>query len=374
MSDYDVTPAIRAIDYFVQEQLSNWYVRLSRRVFWKGEMSREKEAAYQTLYECLQTVATLMSPIAPFYAEKLWQDLRASQDELAESVHLSFFPAVNESEIDTHLEERVDMARRLTSLILSIRKKERVKVRQPLQKAMVAVLGKDMHEALDLVADQIEAEVNIKELEYITGENSVPVKKVKPNFRALGPKIGKLVKEVGPALGKLSQDDIRDFEANGSITLALSTQEFELTLEDAEIVTEDIPGWSVASDGRYTVALDLTITEELKQEGIARELVKRIQDARKGQGFELTDRIRVQVSQHDELQAAIEKHAAYVQQETLADELSVVAGLAGGEEVDIEGTAAGSCTHLRGHETVPRPVCRLLPQKKNKKSASVQCS
>lgn len=337
MSDYDITPSIRAIDYFVQEQLSNWFVRLSRRVFWKGDMDRDKEAAYQTLYECLQTVAILMSPIAPFYAERLWQDLRSTQEELAESVHLAYFPKVDESAIDKNLEERVDMARRLTSLILSIRKKEKIKVRQPLHKAMVAVLGKDMHEQLELVADQIEAEVNVKEMEYITGDNSVLVKKVKPNFRALGPKVGKMVKEIGPALAKLTQDDIRDFEANGSVTLALSAQEFELTLEDAEIVTEDIPGWAVASDGRYTVALETTLTDELRQEGMARELVKRIQDARKGQGFEIQDRISVQLSSHESLSVAVEKYGDYVKRETLADSLTVVEGLARGEEVDIEG-------------------------------------
>jgi isoleucyl-tRNA synthetase len=341
LNDYDPTPAVRAIDYFVQEQLSNWYVRLSRRVFWKGEMNKEKEAAYQTLFECLGTVATLMSPIAPFFSEQLWQDLKVGHPEWADSVHLTDFPKLKEELIDADLEERVDMARRLTSLILSIRKKEKAKVRQPLQKAMVAVLGKDMHTQLDLVADQIKAEVNVKEIEYITGENSILVKKVKPNFRTLGPKIGKLVKEVGPALANISQEDIQQLESEGKITLSLSSQSLDLTLDDAEIVTEDIPGWSVASDGRYTVALDLHISEELEKEGIARELVKRIQDLRKSQGFEVTDRIRISLSQNDAWDEAVKAHEAYIKQETLANDLDLVTSLPKGEVIavnDIQGT------------------------------------
>lgn len=330
MDDYEATPAIRAIDYFVNEQLSNWYVRLSRRIFWKGEMNKEKEAAYQTLYECLHTVAVLMSPYAPFFSDRLYRDLSAG-----ESVHLANFPEINEAEIDLSLEERMEMAQRLTSMILSIRKKEKLKVRQPLQKAMVAVLGKDMHEQLDRVQAIIAAEVNVKEINYITGDNAVLVKKVKPNFRLLGPKLGKLIKELGPALAKLTQAEIRQLEAEGELQVQLS-EPITLTSNELEVVSEDIPGWAVASDGKYTVALDLSLTEDLKQEGIARELVNRIQNLRKDKGFDVTDKIEIQLVKNEAWDEAVESFSQYIQQETLAQNLAVVEGIPYGDAIEIE--------------------------------------
>ncbi len=330
MDDYEATPAIRAIDYFVNEQLSNWYVRLSRRIFWKGEMNQEKEAAYQTLYECLRTVAVLMSPFAPFFSDRLYRDLGAG-----ESVHLANFPEINADEIDLSLEERMEMAQRLTSMILSIRKKEKLKVRQPLQKAMVAVLGKDMHEQLDRVQAIIAAEVNVKDITYITGDNAVLVKKVKPNFRLLGPKLGKLIKELGPALAKLTQAEIRQLEAEGELQVQLS-EPITLTSNELEVVSEDIPGWAVASDGKYTVALDLSLTEDLKQEGIARELVNRIQNLRKDKGFDVTDKIEIQLVKNEAWDEAVESFSQYIQQETLAQNLAVVEGIPYGDAIEIE--------------------------------------
>ncbi|MEM6262486.1 MAG: isoleucine--tRNA ligase [Bacteroidota bacterium] len=330
MDDYDVTPAIRAIDFFVNEQLSNWYVRLSRRIFWKGESNEEQQAAFATLHECLGKVAILMSPIAPFFSDKLYRDLG-----LGESVHLADFPTVDKALIDPSLEERMDMAQRLTSLIRSIRRKENLKIRQPLNKAMVAVLGQDMHEQLDRVQGLIAAEVNVKKLEYITGDNEILVKKVKPNFRALGPKVGKLIKEIGPALAKLSQEDIRQLEQEGQFELALSSQSFTIETGDVEVVSEDIPGWSVASDGRYTVALDITLTDTLRDEGVARELVNRIQNLRKSKGFEVTDKIQVALSANQVWNRAVETFGEYIRHETLANEIALSPELAEGDEIDV---------------------------------------
>lgn len=327
---YDPTPAVRAIDYFVTEQLSNWYVRLSRRVFWKGELNDEKRAAYQTLYECLKTVSVLMSPIAPFFSERLYQDLGG------ESVHLADFPAFDEALINKDLEERMDLARTLTSMILSIRKKEKMRVRQPLQKALVAVIGQDMHTQLELVADLIKSEVNVKELEYITGENSTLKKKVNANFKVLGRKLGPLIKEIKPALAALSQDDIKQWEQTGTFLVQLSTPT-EISINEVEIVSEDIPGWSVANDGRYTVALDVTLSDELKEEGIARELVNRIQNLRKAKGFEVTDRIRVQLAANDVWNSAATSFNEYISLEVLAESLSVNDDLESEDTIEVEG-------------------------------------
>ncbi|WNJ21432.1 isoleucine--tRNA ligase [Pontibacter sp. G13] len=332
MDDYEPTRAVRAIDQFVNELLSNWYVRLARRRFWDGD-----KAAFQTLFECLETVAILMSPFAPFYADRLYRDLM--QGSGAESVHLARFPKVDDSLIDLNAEARMEMAQKITSLILSIRRKEKLKVRQPLEKAMVALLDPKKREALDRVKDLVAHEVNLKKIEYITEDNSILVKKVKPNFRTLGPKVGPMMKEIGPALAKFDQADIRNLETQGVVTLQLSDREFQLELSDVEIKSEDIPGWSVASDGDYTVALDVTLTDELRQEGIAREFVNRIQNLRKGKGFDVTDKIEVQISHDDAWVAAISNFKDYISAETLAEKLEVVngGGLSAGDEFDIDG-------------------------------------
>ena len=330
MDDYEPTRSVRAIDDFVQEQLSNWYVRLSRRRFWDGDA-----AAFQTLYECLETVAVLMSPFAPFYAEKLHRDLTGQ----SESVHLAHFPALDEAAIDPQAEARMDMAQRITSLILSLRRKDKIKVRQPLYKAMVAILNPELRAELSQVQDLIASETNIKDIEYITEDNSILVKKIKPNFRALGPKVGKLIKEVGPQLAKFSQEDIRQLEQAGHTTLQLSNGELKLELNDVEITTQDIPGWSVASDDVYTVALDIHIDDALAQEGLAREFVNRIQNLRKAKGLEVTDRIEVQISALPEWRPALEAYQGYISGETLIEEFKLSDHLNGdADELEINGT------------------------------------
>jgi len=332
LDDYEPTKAVRALEAFVIDQLSNWYVRLSRSRFWDGDPQ-----AFQTLYECLQTVAILMSPLAPFYAERLFQNLRRPGD--AESVHLSDYPQVEEAAINLALESSMDMAQRLTSLILRIRKQERVNVRQPLARALVVVKDDDMRQQLQRVEALIRKEVNVKALEYISEDNEVLVKKIKPNFRSLGPKAGKLIKQIAPALAKLSQDDIRQFEQSGKWELQLPGQTYTLELSDVEISSQDIPGWAVATDGRYTVALDLSITDALKHEGIARELVSIIQRLRKEKGFEVTNRIEIKLSQNPLWDDAIKEFASYICGETLADKLELVnANGNQGDPIEIDGT------------------------------------
>jgi isoleucyl-tRNA synthetase len=333
MDDYEPTRAIRAIDKFMQEQLSNWYVRLSRRRFWEGD-----QKAFETLYECLETVAILMSPFAPFYAEKLFQDLTAGQK--VESVHLALFPEVDEKAIDKDAEARMEMAQTITSLILSIRRKEKIKVRQPLSKAMVAILDPELRNELVKVQDLIKGEVNIKELEYITEDNSILVKKIKPNFRTLGPKVGPMMKQIAAALGKFGQEDIKQLESEGKVELQLKDQTYVLELEDAEISSEDIPGWSVASDSGITVALDIQLTEELEQEGIAREFVNRIQNLRKNKDYDVTDKIEVKISENLVWDTAIRNHSDYISSETLTESLKLVkvGELASPEEIEINGT------------------------------------
>ncbi|MEL7339532.1 MAG: DUF5915 domain-containing protein, partial [Bacteroidota bacterium] len=329
MDDYDPTRAVRAIDYFVNEQLSNWFVRLSRRSFWDGDRK-----AFDTLYECLETVSVLMSPFAPFFAEKLYRDLTGGK-KLA-SVHIESYPQANTDLIDKMVEARMDMAQKVTSLILSIRRKEKLKVRQPLAKAMVAIMDTQLAGQFDNVKEIISKEVNIKEIDYIREDNSILVKKIKPNFRSLGPKVGPLIKEIGPALAKFSQDDIKSLEQNAQYELTLSNGPFMIELSDVEILSEDIPGWSVASDGTYTVALDVTLTEALEQEGIAREFVNRIQNLRKNNGFEVTDRIHIKISTAawDE---AVTAYSDYICKETLGEDLQLET-FAEGEEIDINGT------------------------------------
>lgn len=332
--DYEPTRAGRMISTFVIDNLSNWYVRLCRKRFWAGEMDDDKLSAYQTLYCCLFTVSKLMAPIAPFYADRLYGDLKAASAENGcVSVHLSAFPKVEASEIDTTLEQRMELAQKVTSMVLSLRKKEHVIVRQPLQKICIPATDACQKENIEAMSQLILDEVNVKELEFVEGD--MLEKKVKCNFRVMGKKFGKLMKAVAAAVGALSQDAINELSVNGSVQVDVDGQTVEIVREDVEIVSEDIPGWTVANDGALTVALDLEITEELKNEGMAREIVKRIQAYRKSSGFEITDHIHVVLSHDDNLQKAVEAYHDYICSQVLADKLEFGAPESG-EELDFE--------------------------------------
>ena len=332
--DYEPTRAGRMISTFVIDNLSNWYVRLCRKRFWAGEMDDDKLSAYQTLYRCLFTVSKLMAPIAPFYADRLYGDLKAASAENGcVSVHLSAYPKVEASEIDTTLEQRMELAQKVTSMVLSLRKKEHVIVRQPLQKICIPATDACQKENIEAMSQLILDEVNVKELEFVEGD--MLEKKVKCNFRVMGKKFGKLMKAVAAAVGALSQDAINELSVNGSVQVDVDGQTVEIVREDVEIVSEDIPGWTVANDGALTVALDLEITEELKNEGMAREIVKRIQAYRKSSGFEITDHIHVVLSHDDNLQKAVEAYHDYICSQVLADKLEFGAPESG-EELDFE--------------------------------------
>ncbi len=332
--DYEPTRAGRMISTFVIDNLSNWYVRLCRKRFWAGEMDDDKLSAYQTLYRCLFTVSKLMAPIAPFYADRLYGDLKAASAENGcVSVHLSAFPKVEASEIDTTLEQRMELAQKVTSMVLSLRKKEHVIVRQPLQKICIPATDACQKENIEAMSQLILDEVNVKELEFVEGD--MLEKKVKCNFRVMGKKFGKLMKAVAATVGALSQDAINELSVNGSVQVDVDGQTVEIVREDVEIVSEDIPGWTVANDGALTVALDLEITEELKNEGMAREIVKRIQAYRKSSGFEITDHIHVVLSHDDNLQKAVEAYHDYICSQVLADKLEFGAPVSG-EELDFE--------------------------------------
>lgn len=332
--DYEPTRAGRMISTFVIDNLSNWYVRLCRKRFWAGEMDDDKLSAYQTLYRCLFTVSKLMAPIAPFYADRLYGDLKAASAENGcVSVHLSAFPKVEASEIAATLEQRMELAQKVTSMVLSLRKKEHVIVRQPLQKICIPATDACQKENIEAMSQLILDEVNVKELEFVEGD--MLEKKVKCNFRVMGKKFGKLMKAVAATVGALSQDAINELSVNGSVQVDVDGQTVEIVREDVEIVSEDIPGWTVANDGALTVALDLEITEELKNEGMAREIVKRIQAYRKSSGFEITDHIHVVLSHDDNLQKAVEAYHDYICSQVLADKLEFGAPESG-EELDFE--------------------------------------
>tara|TARA_R110000782_G_scaffold270486_1_gene371972 strand:+ start:23376 stop:26765 length:3390 start_codon:yes stop_codon:yes gene_type:complete len=334
---YEPTRAGRAIQEFVNDHLSNWYVRLCRRRFWKGDYSEDKIAAYQTLYTCLEVVAQLASPIAPFYSDKLYTDLASiSGKGNSISVHLSDFPTVNESVIDTDLEQRMDIAQQVSSMVLSLRKKEQIKVRQPLQKLMIPILNATFKRQLQEVADLILSEVNVKEIEYLEDTSGVLVKSIKPNFKTLGPKYGKIMKQIAAQVNQFTQNDIQEFERNQGATITVEGQQVELDSNDVEIITQDIPGWLVQTEGGLTVALDITISKELKEEGIAREFVNRIQNLRKDSGFEVTDKIALKILQHNEINEAINNNKNYICTETLTSRLDVVSELNEGVSVEID--------------------------------------
>lgn len=338
-ADYEPTRAARAIQDFVLDNLSNWYVRLSRRRFWKGEYSKDKISAYQTLYTVLENIAILISPIAPFFADRLFQDLNdATGRKEIESVHLANFPEADEKLIDRELEERTKLAQTATSMILSLRKGSGLKVRQPLQKVIIPVADAISRERFESLTALLKQEVNVKEIELLDTEaaSHLLVKSIKPNFKTLGPRFGKDMKSIVAATAKLEGEDIVKLEKKGSISLNIGERELELSVEDFEISTSDIPGWLVASNGPVTVALDITLTDKLISEGIARELVNRIQNLRKEKDFELTDRIHLVVGADKKLEEAIMENKDYICSETLADELSIEADVAGGTKIEID--------------------------------------
>ncbi|MBV7441778.1 isoleucine--tRNA ligase [Weeksellaceae bacterium TAE3-ERU29] len=323
-SDYEPTRAARAIQEFVGDNLSNWYVRLNRRRFWKGDYTEDKIAAYQTLYEVLKVVAQLSSPIAPFFSDRLFKDLTSVVGE-AESVHLSDFPKANTALIDNELQERTHLAQKATSMLFSLRKQAEIKVRQPLTKVMIPALDNVMRERLLSIADLLKHEVNVKEVNILTNEEAsdILVKEVKPNFKSLGPKFGKDMKLVVAEIRKMTNEEINQLEANGSYTLEINGEKHELPIEDFEVITKDIQGWVVAVDGNLTVALDTTLTDELKAEGLARELVNRIQNLRKDSGLEVTDRIIIELQETPEIKKAVEENRDYIANETLADNIQL---------------------------------------------------
>ncbi|MCW3077574.1 MAG: isoleucine-tRNA ligase, partial [Bacteroidetes bacterium] len=325
--------AARAIEEFVDEHLSNWYIRLSRRRFWKGEMSTDKKAAYETLHECIMVVGQLMSPIAPFFSEWLYQNLSMPIKENAiknntllrfESVHLSEFTKANEKIIDLPLEQRMEMAQKISSMILSIRKKENLKVRQPLQKIQIPILDKETQAKIEAVKDLILAEVNVKELEFVDESKTQIVKNLKLNFKTLGKKCGSNMKTVQAFALDNGAAIIHEIELTGKYKMNVNGSEIILENEDVEIIPVDIPGWKVANSGAITVALDVTLTENLKQEGLAREVVNRIQNIRKDKGFEVTDKILVKIQQNAKLDNAIKNNLSYICSETLTGDLQLV--------------------------------------------------
>ena len=336
-NDYEPTKAGRLITDFVNDNLSNWYVRLNRKRFWGSSMSADKLSAYQTLYTCLETVAKLMAPIAPFYADRLYMDLISvtGRDNVV-SVHLANFPVADESLINTELEARMQMAQDVTSMVLALRRKVNIKVRQPLQCIMIPVVDEDQKRHIEAVKDLIMSEVNVKEVRFVEGASGVLVKKVKCDFKKLGPKFGKQMKAVAAAVSEMSQEAIAELEKNGKYTFQLDGGEAVVEATDVEIFSEDIPGWLVANEGKLTVALEVTVTEELKREGIARELVNRIQNIRKSSGFEITDKINIVLSKNPDTDGVVNEYNTYICNQVLANSLTLADEVADGTELNFD--------------------------------------
>lgn len=330
-ASYEPTRAGRAISDFVNDNLSNWYVRLNRKRFWGGEMDDNKLAAYQTLYTCLVTITQLMAPIAPFYSDKMYKDLIATTGEGAASVHLSDFPASNEECIDKELEERMHIAQDITSMVLALRRKVNIKVRQPLSMLMIPVVDEQQKQHIAAMKNLILTEVNVKELKFVDNAAGILVKRVKPDFKKLGPRYGKIMKQLANAIAGMSQEDIAMYERDGSYTFEIDGTKATVGIEDAEILSEDIPGWLVANEGRLTVALDITLTEELQREGYARELVNRIQNIRKLSEYEITDKIRITIAPNPVLDNVVKEYGEYISRQTLADSIAI--GNVSGENV-----------------------------------------
>ncbi|PQJ19987.1 isoleucine--tRNA ligase [Nonlabens tegetincola] len=338
--EYEPTRAARAITTFVTENLSNWYVRLCRRRFWKGSYEQDKIAAYQTLYTCLKTVAQLGAPIAPFFMDQLYRDLTSvCESNSSESVHLSQFPIANNDLINSELEEKMHKAQVISSLTLSLRKKESIKVRQPLQRVMIPVLDTKDKAQIEAIADLVKSEVNVKEVELIDDASGILVKEIKPNFKVLGPRFGKEMGKIAGKIKSFQQEDIALLEKNGEINININGTDTILSLEDVEITSSDIEGWLVANQSGITVALDVTISPELKQEGISRELVNRIQNIRKDSGLEVTDRITITMQSHPEMDAAVEKNAQYIKDETLANDLTITQSVDNGTIIEFDDIA-----------------------------------
>ncbi|MEA4885427.1 MAG: isoleucine--tRNA ligase [Bacteroides graminisolvens] len=336
-NDYEPTKAGRLISDFVNDNLSNWYVRLNRKRFWGGGYSQDKLSAYQTLYTCLETVAKLMAPIAPFYADKLYMDLIAATGrDTVVSVHLAKFPVCNSSLIDAALEARMQMAQDVTSMVLALRRKVNIKVRQPLQCIMIPVSDEAQRTHIEAVKSLIINEVNVKEINFVDGTAGILVKKVKCDFKKLGPKFGKQMKAVAAAVGELPQEAIAELEKNGRYTLSLTDGEAVIEAADVEIISEDIPGWLVANEGKLTVALEVTVTDELRREGIARELVNRIQNIRKSSGFEITDKIRIRLSKNQETDDAVNEYNSYICNQVLGVSLELVDEVKDGTELNFD--------------------------------------
>lgn len=323
LSDYEPTKAGRMIDEFVNDDLSNWYVRLNRKRFWGKEMDKDKLSAYQTLYTCLETISKLLAPFSPFYADQLFRDLEnVTGRDTAESVHLTNFPVADESLIDKDLETRMEMAQKITSIVLALRRKVNIKVRQPLQAVMIPAIDDNQKRHIEAIKDLVINEVNVKELKFVEGSD-VLVKKVKCNFRTMGKKFGKLMKGIAAQMNNLSQEDIHTLEKEGKINIKVDDQEVAVEATDVEIISEDIPGWLVANDGNLTVALEIKLNEELKNEGMARELINRIQNLRKDRGLEITDRINVTIAPNDQIEKAVNAFADYIKGQVLADSITL---------------------------------------------------
>ena len=336
-ADYEPTKAARAISDFVQENLSNWYVRLCRRRFWKGDYAQDKIAAYQTLYTCLVTVAKLSAPIAPFFMDKLYRDLtQATGSESFESVHLAKFPVSVENFVDKSLESKMLKAQTVSSLVLSLRKKEMIKVRQPLQKVMIPVLDENQRAEIEAVSDLIMAEVNVKEIELLDDASGVLVKQIKTNFKTLGPRFGKDMGLISKEIQNFSQEQIAKLERDSELVIDIAGKSITLSLDDVEISSQDIEGWLVANSNGITVALDITISEELRKEGIARELVNRIQNIRKDSGFEVTDKIIVKMEKNPQLEEAVLANSAYIKSETLTETLIFEEKIENGIEIEFD--------------------------------------
>ncbi|MDE6305932.1 MAG: class I tRNA ligase family protein, partial [Muribaculaceae bacterium] len=341
LDDYEPTRAARAINDFVGDNLSNWYVRLNRKRFWGGEMTADKLSAYQTLYQCLETIAVLMAPIAPFYADKLYLDLTSVTrgDDAPASVHLTLFPEIDESAIDKDLEERMSYAQQITSMVLALRRKASIKVRQPLGKILLPLSDDSVRSVIEPIVPLILNEVNVHELEMLGSDVAFLVKRVKPDFKKLGPRFGKRMKSVAAAIQALPQPDIARLERDGSITLVVDGDDAVVPATDVEIFSEDIPGWLVANEGSLTVALDITVTPELRKEGIARELVNRIQNIRKSRDYSITDRIDITIASSPETDGAVEQFRSYISDQVLATSLTIGEPVAAeAENLDMDGT------------------------------------
>lgn len=336
-NEYESTKSGRLISDFVNDNLSNWYVRLNRKRFWGGEFTQDKLSAYQTLYTCLETVAKLMAPISPFYADRLYTDLTtATGRDNVVSIHLAEFPKYQEEMIDKELEARMQMAQDVTSMVLALRRKVNIKVRQPLQCIMIPVADEEQKAHIEAVKALIMNEVNVKDIKFVDGAAGVLVKKVKCDFKKLGPKFGKQMKAVAAAVAEMSQEAIAELEKNGKYALNLDGAEAVIEAADVEIFSEDIPGWLVANEGKLTVALEVTVTEELRREGIARELVNRIQNIRKSSGFEITDKIKITISKNTQTDDAVNEYNTYICNQVLGTSLDLADEVKDGTELNFD--------------------------------------